>query len=331
MTPRQESNRVHKATISSTAGLQVTVLDIGATIQSVIVPTPHGSVNCVLGYEDRQDYLNNPFYVGSTVGRYANRIRGGRFQIGDKNYQLDVNETSTGNCLHGGTEGLHRQRFILDQESQSDTINCHLVSPAGAEGFPAEVSIEVKIRIVGDFALSLEFIATADSETVLNLANHAYFNLDGTPGSVDAHKLRVVADRYTPVDQVKIPIGEIASVDDTPFDLREVTTLESRVFDHNFVPAGASGELRPVAELYSPRSEIGLLVHSTQPGLHVYTGDALSTPFVSRQGIALEAQNFPDAPNQPGFPSACLNPGETYRQMTIYEFIPPDRLPADES
>jgi aldose 1-epimerase len=197
------------------------------------------------------------------------------------------------------------------------------VSPAGAQGFPAEVRVDVTYRLVGECGLSIEFFATADAATVINLANHAYFNLDRQKGRIDGHQLSVAASRYAPVDDVQIPTGEFATVDDSVFDLRVMAELATRSFDHSFLPDAKAGDIRLLANLYSPNSGVGLSVHSTQPALQVYTGDALDTPFSPRQGIALEAQNLPDAPNQKGFPSASLLPGETYRQRTIYEFTQP--------
>jgi aldose 1-epimerase len=225
--------------------------------------------------------------------------------------------------LHGGSDGLYRQRFAIEQQPDSAELKCHLVSPAGAQGFPAELSVDVIYRLVGEFSLSIEFVATADAATVINLANHAYFNLGTSKGGIDGHRLGVVADRYTPVDKSGIPTGELASVQDTLFDLRQPVALAGKTFDHNFELRGEPGMLREAAALYSPDSGVGLSVRTTQPGLQVYTGDHLDQPFAPRRGVALEAQNFPDAPNQGGFPSAILRPGEVYRQQTIYEFKPP--------
>jgi aldose 1-epimerase len=307
--------------LRSPSGFEITVLDIGAALQSIVVPTPEGPLNCLMGYDNPDEYVSDPFYVGVTVGRYANRISGGRISVGGVAHQLDVNETATGNCLHGGRDGLYRQRFRLTEDSEK--LVCHHDSPAGAQGFPGNLSVDVIYRLLGDYALSIEFVATADAETVINLANHAYFNLDRNKGRIDSHQLMVAAKCYTPVNDIDIPSGEILLVDGSTFDLRNHTSLEARAIDHNFVIEGKVGLLREAAELFCPASGVGLSVHTTQPGLQVYTGDHLGAPFAPRQGIALEAQNFPDAPNQPGFPSARLMPGETYRQQTIYEFMVP--------
>jgi len=273
-----EKKHAGTATLRSPSGFEVTVLDVGAALQSIVVPTASGPLECILGYKDPTAYWSDPYYVGATVGRFANRIRGGRIVVDATEHQLDINEASTGNCLHGGVDGFHRQRFDFDREPDSTALVCRLVSPAGAQGFPARIN---------------------------------------------AHHLSVAASRYTPVDEMQIPTGEIASVDDSIFDLRVMAELVTRSYDHNFVSDGEAGEIRVLANLYSPDSGVGLSVHSTQAALQVYTGDSLNTPFIARQGIALEAQNFPDAPNQKSFPSARLAPDETYRQQTIYEFTLP--------
>jgi aldose 1-epimerase len=318
-----ENKQTKRVTLRSPSGFEVTVLDIGAALQSIVVPTSTGPLECILGYEDLLTYQSDPYYVGVTVGRFANRIRQGRTVVDAVEYQLDVNEATTGSCLHGGSGGFHRQRFALVGEPNSGELIWHLNSPAGDQGFPGGVSVDVIYRLIGELALSIEFVATADAVTVISLANHAYFNLDRQKSQVDWHHLRLTADRYTPVDEMAIPTGEIATVENTAFDLREMAPLRDRSFDHNFVAEGAAGKLRVMAELYSPESGVGLRVRSTQPGMQVYTGDFLDTPFLPRSGIALEAQNFPDAPNQNGFPSAILEPGDTYRQQTTYEFTLP--------
>lgn len=308
-------------TLRSSSGFAVTVLDVGAALQSIVVPTSQGPLDCILGYHNPQDYRRDRFFIGVTVGRVANRISRGKIIVDNVVYQLDVNELNTGACLHGGRDGLYRQQFSFDKDD--DSIVCHLESPAGAQGFPADLSIDVIYRLLGDHTLSIEFMATADAPTVINLANHAYFNLDWQKGNIDSHRLTVFADQFTPVDDSGIPTGEISSVEASFFDLRKQAALETKCFDHNFVISGRAGQLRPAAELYSPNSGVGLSVRTTQPGLQIYTGDHLDAPFAPRMGIALEAQNFPDAPNQAGFPAACLAPGETYRQQTVYEFSPP--------
>ena len=322
------TREVRSVTLTSDAGLSVTVLDLGATLQSVCVPTSRGLIETTLGYERLAQYLDDAYYLGTTVGRYANRIRGARFELDDVDYELDANEQPAGHCLHGGRDGLHRRFFVLDHDAANDAVECRYLSKDGEGGFPGTLDLVVKYQLVDELSLLIGFRATSDRRTVLSLANHAYFNLGAGSDTIDGHELAVLADRYTPVDATKIPTGEIRPVDDSPFDLRKPIRLgqestagsAARVYDHNFALPGPPGELRCAARLYSPDKALRLSVNTTQPGLQVYTGDHLGPPFRSRQGLCLEAQHYPDSPNQPGFPTARLEPGERYSQTTIYEF-----------
>ena len=279
------TQEVRSITLASDTGLSVNVLDIGATLQSIRVPTTHGLIETTLGYERRAQYLNDPYYLGTTVGRYANRIRGARFALDDAVHKLDANEQPAGHCLHGGRDGLHRQSFCLEHDAANDAVECRYLSKEGEGGFPGTVDLVVKYQLVDELSLLIEFRATSDCDTVLSLANHAYFNLDARNGTIDDHELAVFADRYTPVDATNIPTGEILPVDDSPFDLRKPVRLgrystagrEPRVYDHNFALPGPPGEIRCAAELYSPDRELRLSVHTTQPGLQVYTGDHKKT------------------------------------------------------
>ena len=330
MSTASHSSAVRSVTIRSDAGLSVTVLDRGATLQSIRVPTASGPVETILGYERLEHYLDDPHYLGTTVGRYANRIGGASFRLDGVDYMLDANEQPAGHCLHGGRDGLHRQFWSLGHDPANRSVECRHVSPDGAGGFPGAVDLIVKYQILDELSLLIECSATSDRSTVVSLANHAYFNLDAEHGAIDTHELAVFADYYTPVDATKIPTGEIRFVDETPFDLRERRRLadeapggdDPRRYDHNYALPGPPGELRRVAELYSPATDLCLNVHTTQPGLQLYTGDFLGPPFRPRQGLCLEAQHYPDSPNQSGFPTARLAPGERYCHRTIYEFSP---------
>jgi aldose 1-epimerase len=293
------------------------------------VPAPGGVINCVLGYTHVADYASDAFYMGATLGRYANRIRGARTNIAGRERQLSMNEKDSGHCLHGGEKGFDRCIWSMSRSEDGTRVDCTLTSADGDQGFPGELDVRVTYRIVGKYALSIELLAVTRAETIVNLANHAYFNLDRKKSTIDTHGLSVFADHYTPADESKIPTGEILAVDGTRFDLRRATSLAStdpskpmeKIFDHNFVLPERDGTLREVAELHSKESGIVLRILSTQPGVQVYTGDYLSRHFAPRQGLCLEAQNFPDAPNQPAFPSALLTPGRVYRQETVYEFM----------
>ena len=328
MTSSLPPQTIESVTLSSDAGMQVTILNLGATIQSIRVPVKGAAVNVVLGYEELSDYWRDSVYMGATVGRYANRIRGAQFSLDGQIYRLDANDGATGNCLHGGRGGLHKRFWDLSSSSGATSVECHYTSPAGEGGFPGTLQTTVIYKIIDNYSLLIEFQARCDSDTVLSLANHAYFNLDNAEGTIDSHALRLNAERYTPVDKHGIPTGEIRSVEDSEFDLRKPTSLQSRAgsrssFDHNFELAGANGELHEVAEISSQASGMRMRLLTTQVGLQFYTGDYLCGAFEPRQGLCLEAQAFPDAPNQAAFPSTRLAAGEQYSQRTVYEFVPP--------
>jgi aldose 1-epimerase len=300
-------------------GLRVTILNLGAAITSIMVPAADRLIDTVLSYPEFEDYLDDPFFMGSTVGPYANRITSGRFTLNGQEYFLQRNETSTGHCLHGGENGLHRQYFDLQRDAGGTRIQCRAVLANDAGGFPGRREVIVVYQIVNGLSLAIEFQVTTDRNTVISLANHAYFNLGG---NIEDHNIRVWSDAYTPVDDTCAPTGEIRSVAGGKFDLRMLTRIGGKVFDHNFAVNKCSGEPERAATLQYPGSGLQLDMYTTQPGVQVYTGDHLAAPFKRRQGLCLEAQGFPDAPNHPGFPSTRLVAGKTYRQRTIYAFKP---------
>ena len=310
-------DRPNSRTITSTEGMQVTVVDRGAALQSIRVNSRDGVVPVVVAYESTDDYRRDPFYLGPTVGPVANRIAGASFTLDDVCYALDCNEAERGNCLHGGVHGLHARQFDLELDEDARRIDCRLAVADGADGFPGTRQFRVSYWLIDDRSLAVEFVAETDRDTHVNLANHAYFNLGG---ALDDHHLRVDASAYTPLDEAMVPTGDVDDVTGTPFDLRRWQRLGHRSFDQNFVLNGSGDEPRLAAQLRCPASDLTLSVLTTQPGLQVYTGDFLADPFEPRQGICFEAQGFPDAPNQPGFPPTRLSAGETYRQTTIYRF-----------
>jgi len=313
----QDDNKLKTAIIESPKGLHLAVLDRGATIRALEVATDRGPTNVVLSYPDVEDYLTDDFFVGATVGPFANRIRGARFQLDGEEITVNANEAATGHCLHGGRHGLHQQEFDLQVDAEKRRINCSTELPDGAGGFPGRRSVSVTYQLVNDNQLAIDFRVETDRDTVVSLANHAYFNLGG---ALADHEIQIRADAYTPVDESKAPTGEIRSVVGSEFDLRRLTSVGDQYFDHNFVLPGDGNEPRRVATLRSRASGLQLDLHTTQPALQLYTGDYLQSPFEPRQGLCLEAQGFPDAPNQPAFPSAQLAAGSTYWQRTIYEF-----------
>ena len=327
MTSSDALDLIKAVTLQSPAGLQVTLLNIGATIQSINIPTKSGIINAVLGYANHDQYLSDNFYMGATVGRFANRIGNACFSLGDKTVSVDANDN--GNCLHGGSDGFHRRFWKIRSISDEEAVEFSYISPDGESGFPGDLDIKVTYRIVDDFSLAIDFVATTNTETIVNIANHAYFNLSRHQHLIDAHHINIEADYFTPVDDKLIPTGSIDEVEATRFDLRNKTELratssephESRQYDHNFVLRNADGRLREVAILSSPDSGLSMHLHTTQVGLQFYTGEFLTAPFQKRAGLCLEAQGFPDSPNQPSFPSSKLKPGDVFKESTVYEFV----------
>ena len=299
---------VRLLTVGAAPGPVVEVLTLGATVHRLLVD----GRNVVLGNPDVASRLASGDYVGGTIGRYTNRIAGGRFPVGDRTVSVPTNDR--GNNLHGGPAGFDVRLWEVESHT-ADTLVLSLVSPDGDQGFPGTVSVSVTYAVSGD-VVSVTMSATTDAATVVGLTNHAYFHLDGS-GTIDGHLLAVEADLHTPVDETGIPRGEHEPVAGTPFDLRSPSPLRGS-FDHNFVVRGSG--LRRAASLSSPLSRATLEVWSDQPGLQVYTGDQLAAPHRPRSGVALEPQLFPDSPNRPEWPSPVLEPGETYRSVIEWRF-----------
>ena len=322
--------------------LQVAVLAYGATIQSVVVPDRDGRVaDVVLGFHDLAGYLAPHPYFGATIGRFANRIAGGRFELDGVEHQLPVNDGP--NCLHGGPVGFDKALWSVHSTS-GDSVELRHVSPDGDMGFPGRLMVSVTFSVSGT-DLRVGYEATTDRPTVVNLTNHSYFNLGGAgAGSAQDHEVRVVASRYTPVDETLVPTGELAPVDGTPMDLRTLRPLGAALrdghgdeqvrraadgFDHNWVLDGSEPRSERLAvQVREPASGRTLEVWTDQPGVQFYTGSLLDGTVVGKDGCAydkgdafcLETQHFPDSPNQPAFPSTVLRPGETFRTTTVFRF-----------
>lgn len=327
---------VRRLTLGRAPGPVLRLLDLGATVQALEIGCGDGvRRDVVLGQATVADYLSSTDYLGSTVGRYANRIAGGRFELDGTEVRVGVHDR--GHHLHGGPDGFDRRTWSVE-ECSATYATLGLVSPDGDQGFPGTVHATVRYDVLDDRVI-VRFEATTDAPTVVNLTNHAYFNLDGAgAGTIDEHELTVLADEYTPVDEAGIPLGDHAPVAGTPFDLRAPTTLgpvvrsgdgqvvRARGLDHNFVLRGSG--MRPAAVLTSRRTGTTLAVHTDQPGMQVYTGNFLdgSRPSAAggrhRQGdgIALEPQRFPDTPHHPAWPTAVLRPGGTYRAALEWRF-----------
>jgi galactose mutarotase-like enzyme len=320
---------VERLVIGEAPGPVVELLTLGATVHRLEVTGGDGERrNVVLGHDTVEDRLASSDYLGSTIGRYANRIARGEFQLAGTTVRVQTHDR--GNSLHGGPDGFDRRIWsVVDQSTHAATLS--LESPDGDMGFPGTLSVQVRYEVEGD-VVRVTHEATTDATTVVNLTNHTYFNLDGErAGTVDDHRLSVDADSYTPVDATGIPSGDHASVVGTPFDLRAATVIGGAVrqdheqirsvrgIDHNYVLRGDG--LRTAAVLESDRTLTVLELRTDQPGLQVYTGNNLDGAgrgaagqlYRQGDGIALEPQLFPDTPNHPDWPSARLEPGEVYR------------------
>jgi aldose 1-epimerase len=306
---------VHRCTLER-SGVRVGVLSYGGIVQSVEVPDREGRrADVVLGFADLAGYVAHPGpYLGALVGRYANRIAGGRFRLDGVTYVLRRNNGP--NSLHGGERGFDKR--VWEMTPVEHGVRLSRVSPHGEEGFPGRLEVSATYTLTASGALRFVYEAVTDAPTVVNPTNHSYFNLAGS-GHTGGHELRLAASRFTPVDADLIPTG-IASVEGTRFDFRTPREAGSG-YDHNFVlDKGVTAQPVEVAELHDPASGRVLTVATTEPGLQLYTADHLDAPFAPGDGIALETQHFPDSPNRPEFPSTVLRPGEVFRSETVYGF-----------
>jgi aldose 1-epimerase len=289
----------------------------GAGIRSLSVPDRRGVLtNVVLGYDDTADYVRDTNFIAGVIGRYANRIAGGRCVIGGREVSLVRNDGP--NQLHGGNPGFHKVHWKV-QFVDSHSIHFSYLSPAGDGGFPGNLDVSVRYTLDGQ-TLAVSYRATTDAETVVNLTNHPYFNLSGR-GLILDHELAIFASRFTPVDDSLIPTGELREVQGTSLDFRASTRIGESEFDHNFVLDNQTGELALAATLREPSSGRQLDLWTTEPGLQLYTGSHLpGDPFPVHAGVCLELQHFPDSPNHAEFPSTLLRPGEEYRSESEYRF-----------
>lgn len=309
--------------------LKATVLTYGAVIQDVrLAGVDHP---LVLGFDTIEGYLRNPAYFGAVAGRFANRIAGGRFSLDGATYQLTQNEGD--NQLHGGPTGFGTRVWTLVRSTPA-SVTLSIVGEDGENGYPGRIEVELSYFIEAPATLRTSIQAKSDRATIVNLAQHSYFNLDGS-GSIRDHELSIPAETYLAIDESKIPTGEFRPVEGTPFDfrsLRRVGEGHGEVvdsYDHNFVvERHKSGGLHGLARLLSRKSGVFLDVLSTEPGVQLYGGQMIDSKdagingevYGPNAGLCLEAQLFPDAPNQPDFPSAILRPGDTYRQETLFTF-----------
>jgi aldose 1-epimerase len=307
----------------------VDIITYGGAITSLWAPDRNGAFgDIVLGFGALEDYVSNPRYFGALIGRHANRIAQGRFTLNGVEYQLPRNNGA--NHLHGGFQGFDKRVWSATEDE--NVLHLSYFSKDGEEGYPGNVEAFVDYRL-DDNELSIEYRASTDRDTIVNLTNHSYFNLKGE-GTILKHELTLNADSFTPVSEDLIPTGEIKPVSDTPMDFRDGRTIGSQLgltasgYDHNFVLNDWDGSLKSAVRLYEPVSGRVLEILTTQPGMQFYSGNFLDGSFIGKNGVAyvkyaglcLEPQHFPDAPNHPHFPSTVLRPGEEYRQSTVLRF-----------
>lgn len=328
----------HKAsyyTLKNKAGMEVELLSYGATISKISVPDKNGKFeNIVLTYSDPADFYTDRNFFGATAGRYANRIAGGKFELDGETFLLATNNAT--NHLHGGVKGFNKKFWEASVVSDGNEPSVRMTykSVDGEEGYPGTLITTILFTLHTDNSLTLEFEATTDKTTVVNLTHHGYFNLSGMRENILKHELTLFADYYLPVNDSQIPTGEIKKVESTPFDFRtskligkQISDLGKR-FDHNYVvKQEADGKLERMAVVVHAGTGRTMELYSTKPGVQFYTANNLNgsqvTDGVAYEkyfGFCLEPQFFPDSPNQPAFPSACLNPSETYRHTIKYEF-----------
>jgi len=324
-------------------GLEADITNYGGIVVSLKVPDRKGKLaDIALGYDTLEGYEQDKAYLGAIIGRYGNRIAHGAFTLEGVTYHLPLNNGD--NSLHGGIKGFNKKVWRAKDVSTPQTPALHLnyLSKDGEEGYPGKVSVEVVYTLTDGDELRIDYTATTDKETIINLTNHSYFNLAGAGnGDILNHQVMIAADRFTPVGANLIPTGEIRSVQGTPFDFRKATAISARInendqqlqfghgYDHNWVINNGRGTSpSPAAEVYEPQSGRVLEAWTTEPGVQFYSGNFLdgtirgkgNKVYNRRYGFCLETQHFPDSPNHPQFPSTVLKPGATYHSTTIYRF-----------
>jgi aldose 1-epimerase len=317
-------------TLTNNLGFEVSVTTYGGAITTLKTPDRNGRFgDIVLGFQTRDEYVRSPRYFGALIGRHANRIARGRFSLNGIEYQLPCNNGP--NHLHGGFKGFDKRDWTIEEDGNS--LHLTYFSKDGEEGYPGNVTASVDYTLL-DKELRVDYRATTDRDTIVNLTNHSYFNLRGA-GTILDHELTLRADHFTPVSEDLIPTGEIKPVAGTPMDFRNGKAIGLEIgdtasgYDHNFVMNDWDGTLRFAARLYEPVSGRVLEILTTEPGIQFYSGNFLDGSYTGKNGfvyekytgLCLEPQHFPDAPNHPNFPSTVLRPGEEYRHTSIYRFL----------
>jgi len=337
-----DGQTVYLYTLKNSGGMTMHVTNFGCRIVSLTAPDRDGHfADIMLGYDILEEYLRDKRHYGAVVGRYGNRVAGGKFSIDGYSYQLTQNRPP--NHLHGGDGGFEYRIWDTEALMRGDAVGLKLrySSKDGEEGYPGNLDATVCYWLTNDDELRIEYSATTDKPTPINLTNHSYFNLAGAGnGDILGHELMLAADHFTPVDQALIPTGELRPVAGTPFDFAKPMPIGARVdaddrqikygggYDHNFVFSRWDGKLRLVGTLYDPKSGRFMEMLTTEPGVQFYCGNFLNDNDIGkggkrygrRSGLCLETQHFPDSPNKPQFPSCILRPDERYHHVTIYRF-----------
>jgi aldose 1-epimerase len=336
----KEGVEVSLFTLRNAHGAEARISNYGGIVVSMKVPDRNGKLgDVVLGYDTLDGYLKETPYFGALIGRYGNRIARGRFTLDGQVYTLATNNYP--NALHGGVKGFDKVVWqpTIVASPDGPSLKLTYVSKDGEEGYPGNLSVTVVYTLLEDDALRVDYTATTDKETVVNLTQHSYFNLAGK-GDILGHVVMMPAEKFTPVDSTLIPTGELRPVAGTPFDFRTPTAIGARInqddeqlkfgkgYDHNWVFNKQTGELTQMARVYEPTTGRVLEVYSTEPGLQFYSGNFLDGTITGKGGwvyqfrnaFCMEPQHFPDSPNKPEFPTVVLKPGQTYKNLIIYKF-----------
>lgn len=330
------NDTITRYTLTNANKMEVSIINYGGTVTDIITPDKDGNKgNVVLGFDSLSGFTQkgNPFF-GALIGRYGNRIANAKFSLDGKTYQLSTNDN--GNTLHGGTKGYDKVVWTAAKQPGDSSLLLTYLSKDGEEGYPGNVNIQVTYTLTGNNELKIDYTATTDKATPLNLTNHAYFNLSaGKQPTILDHELWINADKYTAVNDKLIPTGELPAVKGTAMDFTQSKKIGKEIaavkggYDHNWVLNKNGNSLEKIAELKDSASGRSMEVWTTEPGIQFYSGNFLDgtltntrggVTYVKHAGLCLETQHFPDSPNQPSFPTTILQPGQTYKQTTIYKF-----------
>lgn len=328
-----DGKEIKEYTLTNKNGMELSVINYGGTITRIMVPDKSGKkINAVLTYENLDGFRQegNP-YFGALIGRYGNRIANGKFTLNGKEYNLPKN--NNGNSLHGGDKGFDKVYWDIERAGDN-ALRLTYNSEDGEQGYPGNLAVTVTYTLTDNNEVKIDYKAGTDQPTVINLTNHAYFNLSGGADStILLHELQLMADKYTPVNDALIPTGEIKNVSGTPMDFTNAKAVGKDIaavkggYDHNWVLRGDG--LRTIANLYYPGTGVNMEVSTTEPGVQFYSGNFLDgsltntaggTKYIKHAGLCLETQHFPDSPNQPNFPTTVIEPGKDYTSTTIYKF-----------